>query len=94
MNGREKIYLWPKPWVMNAVLDTIELQKAKVLAESPDTVSYEVEMYGKRREFELTIRDLPRLRSAVSIKAADGTQAEAEAARQHALIENLMPIAK
>ena len=70
MRSNECIFVWPVEWMMNVILDALELQKATIVFDdaSAGVLHYTTEMYGVAREFRLTITPAARNRSRVRIE--------------------------
>jgi hypothetical protein len=96
MEKNERKYLWPKPWLINVILDAAELQGAADIVGDVRNgrVRYTTEMYGRRSEYRFAVSDLPRNRSLVHIELNEGDPAKREEKilKQFALLESLMLI--
>ena len=94
MPDNERQYLWPPLWIRDVILDAVELQKAKILFDDMESgvTHYVVVMYGKKREFCVTIIPVHRDRSRVRLEVAGVREGNAAYTiyRQFALFENLM----
>jgi hypothetical protein len=94
MSESERIFIWPVEWMMNIILDAIELQKADIVYDGSETgvLHYTTELYGSIREFHLTITPAPRNRSRVRLEVL-GAKPDREAHNvrmQFSLFESLM----
>ena len=98
MLNNERVYLWPSPWIMNVLLDAVELQKGKIVLDQVENGSrslwYTVEMYGNIREYRFDITDIRYNRSRVRLEV-HGVPNEKRAlniGRQFAMLESLMAV--
>ena len=98
LNNNERIYLWPSPWIMNVLLDAVELQKGDIILDRVETGTrtlwYTVEMYGNTREYRFDVADIPHNRSRVQLEV-HGVPNEKKAlniGRQFAMLESLMAV--
>jgi hypothetical protein len=99
MEKNERKYLWPKPWLINVILDAAELQGAADIVGDVRNgrVRYTTEMYGCKTEYRFAVSDLPRNRSLVHIELnelneGDPAKREEKILKQFALLESLMLI--
>lgn len=93
MQSNERIYLQPKSWLMNAINDTIELQKGKVLLANAmeGRLDFSIVMYRKKWEVHFTVSDMDCNRCRVSLDiTGDIFQKEQQIQKQFALLESLM----
>jgi hypothetical protein len=95
MLRNERIYLQPKPWLLNTILDAVELQRGEIV--SADTavgyIRYTTVLYGITREYRFRVADVPRNRTLVRLDVSgEGIDTEQEVLRQFALLESLMSV--
>jgi hypothetical protein len=86
----ERVYLWPPEWVMNAVLDVVELQKGEVTFSGENVIQYSIGMYGKRHDYKITLTGVPRNRCRVKISENGASSIQSLLIVQFAILESLM----
>jgi hypothetical protein len=94
MSETERIFIWPVEWMMNSILDAIELQKADIVYDGSEAgvLHYTTELYGSMRKFRLTITPASRNRSRVHLEVL-GAKPDHEVHNirmQFSLFESLM----